>query len=290
MSTPILDFAQRAGRLALRQQGVRSTFVETAVGPVHVYDAKGFGSLPPIVLLHGIGAAATPFAALLAYLRWRFTRVVTLDYPGHGFSPDARVPLDPDNLYAAVAEVLDAKLREPFVLAGNSLGGGLALQHAVVRPDVVKALVLMSPAGARSTDEEWKTLRETFTITDRRSARLFLDRIYHRTPLFARLLAHEIPHSLKRKAIGEILASASNDHTKPPEMLRALTMPILLFWGQSERLLPARHLEYFRENLPPQTQIVRPEGFGHCPHFDNPRVLARTIAEFVRKTEARRAG
>ena len=77
--------AERLGRFAMQRRGVATRFVATPYGKVHVYDARGAGSLPPIVLLHGIGSAATPFGPVLARLQHHAQRVIAPDYPGHGF-------------------------------------------------------------------------------------------------------------------------------------------------------------------------------------------------------------
>jgi pimeloyl-ACP methyl ester carboxylesterase len=107
--------------------------------------------------------------------------------------------------------------------------------------------------------------------------------VYHRTPWFALLLAHELRASFERRVVRELLASATNDAAPLPDALRSLRMPILLVWGQSERLLPETHLEYFTANLPHHAVIERPEGIGHCPHADAPDALARRIAAFVKE-------
>jgi pimeloyl-ACP methyl ester carboxylesterase len=58
-------------------------------------------------------------------------------------------------------------------------------------------------------------------------------------------------------------------------------MPILLLWGQSERLLPRSSLAYFRHHLPRHAVIEEPVGFGHCPHLDDAARLAERLVEFA---------
>jgi pimeloyl-ACP methyl ester carboxylesterase len=96
------------------------------------------------------------------------------------------------------------------------------------------------------------------------------------------LIAHEVPATVERRAVRELLQAASNDDAPTPEELAALKMPILLLWGKSERLFPNRHFEYFTENLPKHAILERPESFGHCPHLDAPKRLAERIVTFAR--------
>jgi pimeloyl-ACP methyl ester carboxylesterase len=279
---PLTSLLERTARAALRRQGYDTRDIPTAHGRMHVYDSRGSGHAPTTVFLHGIGSAATPFAPLFARVRARAKRVVAPDLLGHGFSDEPRGRFTPAVLYASTTEALDAVLDEPAIVVGNSLGGSVALQYAIARPERVRALVLLSPAGARATDAEWSEMRAAFDVNNRRDARAFVDRIYHRTPLLARVIAHEIPASLRRRAIRELLETATNDDAPTPEQLGALPMPIVLIWGRSERLLPPRFLEYFREHLPTHAVVEQPEAMGHCPHFDAPERIAQRIHDLAR--------
>jgi pimeloyl-ACP methyl ester carboxylesterase len=256
--------------------------VETKLGRLHVYDAPGSGSLPAVVLLHGLSSSATPFGPLLQRLRRHARRVVAPDYPGHGFSEHAGA-VTPSALFESVEVVLDALKIEPSIFVGNSLGGAVALHCAIERPERVRALVLVSPAGAHASDEEWRELRSTFTLRSRAEGAAFAKRLYYRVPRILPLFAHELPAIVGRPAVGEILAAASNDELPSPEFLAKLRMPILLIWGEAERLLPASHFEYFVRHLPPQTVVLRPETYAHCPHLDDPADLAARIVEFAEK-------
>jgi pimeloyl-ACP methyl ester carboxylesterase len=279
MRPVLIPLAEHLGRYALRRRGALTRWAPSPLGRVHLYDAAGRGSLPTTVLLHGIGSNATPFGPVLARLQRHVRRIVAPDYPGHGFSPAARGTVTPEALFEALSLVLDGTLDEPAIVVGNSLGGALALRYAIARPDRVRALVLVSPAGARATDAEWRALKDAFAFESRAGALLFLDRVYHRTPWLARAVAHELPASIRRRAVRDLLASASNDHAASPEELSALPMPVLLVWGRSERLLPDTHLEYFMKHLPKHAVVERPLGFGHCPHVDAPEALARRIVD-----------
>jgi pimeloyl-ACP methyl ester carboxylesterase len=161
----------------------------------------------------------------------------------------------------------------------------MAIRYALDRPDKVRALVLVSPAGARTTEEEWRELVRLFRIESSTDARRLLSRLYHRIPWYMPVIAPGFRDVMKRRAVRDILETATHDDLPPPERLRQLAMPVLLLWGRSERVLPPSYLEYFRRNLPPHTVVEEPTGFGHCPHFDDPGRLADRIAEFVKSLD-----
>jgi pimeloyl-ACP methyl ester carboxylesterase len=279
----LLPLVDRVARFAFHRRGLHSRYVDTRAGRVHAYDARGRGDLPTIVLLHGIGSAATPYAAVLMRLRRHARRVVALELPGHGFSADPTTLLTPELLLGAVSDALIQLVVERFVLVGHSLGGGIALGYALERPDALHALVLVSPAGARTTDEDLRELVTAFQTESPAQATRLLARLYHRPPWFVPLLGREFLGSLSRPAVRDILASAKLEDGPTPEELGSLAMPVFLVWGRSERLLPSSHLAYFRKHLPAHTVIDEPEGFGHCPHLDDPLRLAERLAELVRR-------
>jgi pimeloyl-ACP methyl ester carboxylesterase len=286
----LLPIVERVARFAFHRRGLRSRYLETRAGTVHAYDAWGSGELPTVVLLHGIGSAATPYAAVLMRLRRHARRVVAIELPGHGFSADPRKTLTPEFLLEAVIDALDQLVNERFVLVGHSLGGAIAIGYALEQPDALHALVLVSPAGARTSQEDLQALVEAFQTESPAEAARLLARLYHRAPWFVPLLGREFLGSLGRPGVRDLLASATLEDAPAPEELAGLTMPLALLWGRSERLLPPSHLDYFRKHLPAHAVVDEPEGFGHCPHLDNPVRLAERIVGLIGDSTRKASG
>ena len=282
----LLPVAEKVARFALNRRGLASRSVHTDVGHVHVYDGQGGGELPPVVMLHGLGSAATPFGPVLARIHRHARRVIAPEMPGHGFSDAPSRRLTPDVLFDTMKSALDHLVDEPAIVCGNSLGGGVALRYALDRPEKVRALVLLSPAGARVTDEELDALRRTFDMGSSRDAVAFMERVYHRPPWFAPFVAGELRERMRNPAVRDLLLHATPDHAPTPAELASLEMPVLLLWGRSERLLPSSALAWFQEHLPGHAVIEEPEGVGHCPHFDDPKSLADRIVRFARDVHA----
>lgn len=286
--TRLVDATEKLTRFVLNRAGLASRWLEIGRTRLHVYDGRGKGKLPTVVLLHGLSASASTYAALVAGLLPHVRRIVVPELPGHGFTAHPGDPVTPDVLEATVVEALDALLEEPAIVVGNSLGGALALHYAVTRPEKVRGLVLLSPAGARLPDGGWDDVRQAFRIASRREAMALIHRIYHRPRFIVAMLAHEFPSLMSRPAVVEILATATNDHAITPDELGALRMPILFLWGRSERLLPHAALEYFRTHLPAHAEIEQPEGLGHVPQVDAPERIAARILSFARACESSR--
>ena len=285
MASRLLPAADRLARLSLRARGLASSTVRVRGLDLHVYDGAGRGRLPTVVMLHGLGAGGASFGPMVTALRPHVRRVILPELPGHGFSahPEDGGDITADLLLDAISDALDGMLDEPTIVLGNSLGGAVALGYALRRPERVRGLMLVSPAGAKMEADEWRELVSAFDLTTTAEARRFLERVYHRPPWFLALFAHEFPDVLKKPAVRQILASVTPEHSPTPDQLALLSMPILLLWGRSERLLPASALAWFRQHLPPQTVIEEPAGFGHAPQLEQPERLAARVVAFARE-------
>lgn len=287
MAGKFFEAAQRLARFVMNRRGMMSRTVDVAGLRLHVYDGVGQGALPPVVFLHGLGSAGAAFAAVAARVRPHVSRLVIPELPGHGFSTRGDRPVTPEILLEALEAALDHVLDEPAIIYGNSLGGALAIKYALSRPDRVRALLLVSPAGAMLPDADWRDLVASFEVDTTREAKHFLEKLYHRPPWFLGLLARDLPALLKKPAVREILASATQAHAPTPAELGSLAMPILFLWGRSEKLLPASALAYFRAHLPAHAVVEEPEGYGHTPQLEVPARLAERLLGFIREVSER---
>ncbi len=249
---------------------------------VHHYYLAGKGKGPPIVLVHGLGGNANGFYKVLFALARRFRAVHALDLPGNGFSP---LPSSGGLSLQAMVEVLDDFLddivKEPCFLVGNSLGGGMVITLAHSRPKKVRALGLVSPAGALCAADRNRALLQSFDVQDTKAARALTRRLFHKAPIGALVLANEL-----RKVYGSHAVRAVLDQIQPTDcidssVLGGLQMPTLLIWGGSEKLLPYEGIEYFRAHLPKHADVQVVEGFGHIPQMERPTQLVKRLVDFA---------
>lgn len=279
----LLSLIERIAHRAMTASGIQSRFVETSIAKLHVYDAPGKGTLPPVVVLHGISSSAIAYGPLIQRLRGRVRRVIAPEAPGHGRSGEPTVPLTPETLFESMSELLDRTLDEPALVFGSSLGGGLALHYALARPERVLGLMLASPAGATMTVEELDRLLSAFRLTSRADAIAFLSRLYHRAPWYSPLVAPDLIKLFARPVITSFTGAVRPDHLFTAEQVGSLSMPVHLLWGRSDRLMPASNLEFYRKSLPAHAVIEEPEKIGHCPHLDDPGALADMIVKLAHK-------
>jgi pimeloyl-ACP methyl ester carboxylesterase len=95
------------------------------------------GEGPALVLLHTLRTQLDLFQKVIPELA-RHHRVYALDYPGHGWSDIPRAAYSPEFFVRAVGQFLDRLGIDDATLAGESIGGSIALllaarQHSRVR-------------------------------------------------------------------------------------------------------------------------------------------------------------
>lgn len=116
-------------------------YIDLGTGTIHWKDYGGSG--PSIVMVHGLGGSLANWDAIGPRLAQR-ARVTALDLHGFGLSPPAK-DWSLETHRDAIAEFIEA-MGGRAVVIGNSLGGLLSEMVASHFPDLVEALVLVSPA------------------------------------------------------------------------------------------------------------------------------------------------
>jgi pimeloyl-ACP methyl ester carboxylesterase len=145
-----------AGRRRIHERGGPEGAVRSFAGESIHYIDKGAG--PAVVLIHGFGGST---------FSWRFViddlvrdhRVIALDLPGFGYSDrGAGLVLSHHRHAERVVALLDELGIERFVIAGHSMGGGIAQRVSAMYPERVERLVLIASvnAGERA---EWRSRR-----------------------------------------------------------------------------------------------------------------------------------
>ncbi len=116
------------------------------------------GSGPDVVLIHGSSGNTRDMTFALAPILAENYRVIVFDRPGLGYSdsfnPDGETVVEQAEILQKAAAQLGA---EKPIVAGQSMGGSVALAWAVARPDNLSALVLIAPAAI-----PWETPLDSF--------------------------------------------------------------------------------------------------------------------------------
>ena len=140
------------GEMRAKYGGAPSRFVQLDDGlNIHYRDEgpdNGNAKAPVIVLLHGSSSDIHTWQPWVDGLKADH-RVVRFDQIGHGLTGPAKSGDYVRDAFVADVDELANKLGlDRFVLAGSSMGGGIAMAYAMAHPEKLDGLVLVGSAGA----------------------------------------------------------------------------------------------------------------------------------------------
>lgn len=244
-----------------------------------------------VVLLHGFtGSAASWGSTVLDGLSRCAGGVLPIDLPGHGSD---RGRSDPEAFtLTAVLERIDASAPPRYDLIGYSLGGRLALHHALRAGDRVRRLVLESASPGLATEADRADRRRSDAALalriEEHGVEAFVEE-WEALPLFH--TQRRLPDEVKRRHREGRLA---NDPHSLGAALRGLgTGSLPSVWDrlgevEAEVLLLAGEFDdkfsdiarRMREGLPrAHVEVVR--GAGHAIHLERPDAWLDRVCDFL---------
>jgi pimeloyl-ACP methyl ester carboxylesterase len=255
---------------------------------------------PPVVFVHGLFGQGKNWTTIAKGLADRH-RVTLLDLPDHGHSPwTERVDyLDMAQRVVAELETLD----EPATLVGHSMGGKVAMQLALRRPALLRALVVVDVApvdypesGGRTEDLDEEASPFAGYIAAMRAIDLESLRSRDeadqalRSAVPGRMVRSFLLQSLERvgtrgwrwrlnlPALARDLGHLRSFPEPPPGA--TFEGPVLWIAGANSHYILPRDRERM-DALFPATRLVRIKNAGHWVHSEQPEIFLETIRRFL---------
>lgn len=236
------------------------------------------GAGDPLLYLHSAGGevAWLPFFEQLA-------QHYTVYIPGHpGFSrSEGLEQIDTiEDLVFHYTDLMDhIGLDQPYV-AGLSLGGWLAAELATRYSNRLKKLALINPAGLRVPGSP---MADIFAADPQETRRL----VFHEpeSELARGFIPDNPPQEVLENALRAREATARvgwNPYLCNPKLrsrLYRVTVPTLIIWGESDRLIPLAHGQAYHEGIE-GSQLVMISDCGHAPPFEKPEETVTHLAGF----------
>jgi pimeloyl-ACP methyl ester carboxylesterase len=265
-------------------------WVEVEGCPVNVIE---LGEGPPIVFVHGLGGSWQNWLEQLPGFAAEH-RCVAFDLPGFGASPRPDDEISISGYGALVHSLLGKLGIDRSVVVGNSMGGFIACELAVQHPETVERLVLISAAGISSEQlhrrplltgarmgtlvAEWIGSRADRLASRPRARTLLLSGIFrHPAQLPAPLVAEQMRGSGKPGFIDAFDALMSY---RIRDRLEEISVPTLVVWGTSDRLVPLKDADEFVGLIPEAEKVVF-DDTGHTPQLERPAAFNEVVREFV---------
>ena len=270
-----------------------SQFIALQGMQVHLRDEGPRNDPEPIVLIHGTSASLHTWDGWTEALKGQ-RRVIRMDLPGFGLTGPA-----PDGDYRItryadfIAALLDQLGVRQAVLAGNSLGGGIAWRTAVQHPERVSRLVLVDAVGY--------PLQSTSVPLGFRLAQ-----IEGLKPVMGHLLPRRMIESSVRNVYAdpnkvtpelvdryyELTLRAGNRESltqriklrvadaQSADLVRTIQQPTLILWGAQDRLITEASGERFHREIAGSQYVVF-DGLGHVPQEEDPTRSVGPVLKFL---------
>ncbi|GAB3211122.1 alpha/beta fold hydrolase [Marinactinospora thermotolerans] len=255
-----------------------------------VYDRRGSGS--PLVLLHGLGHRRQAWYPVMDELARRHD-VIALDLPGFGRSPApaAQERYDVDSLVDVVARACRALGLERPHLAGNSLGGAIALELGA--RGLAGSVTALAPIGFTTPREKAGTRLLTrgmglaaripepvrLAAAASRPARAIAKRVLRGDP--ADPAVRELRFDATVLSPGSPFVRLARPVVDYEFTASEVPCPVTIGWGDLDRILPARAARRACARIPHARQVTL-LGCGHVPMADRPRAVAAAILDTCR--------
>ncbi|WP_017303422.1 alpha/beta fold hydrolase [Spirulina subsalsa] len=259
---------------------------------------------PPILLIHGFGAALEHWRHNIPILSQNRT-VYALDLLGFGASRKATPTYTVELWVEQIYEFWQTFIREPIVLVGNSLGSLVCLVAAAHHPEMLKGVVLLNIPDVSVRQEmlpPWvrpivnriegvfgsppllvpifQLLRRRFTI--RRWATLAYPHREAITDELVEILAAPAYDQGAAATFCALFQSIRQPEFSPRllDLFPQISRPILLIWGTQDCMVPFRLSQRFRQKNPHLT-FVPLENVGHCPHDEVPERFHQVLLPWL---------
>ncbi len=304
LTPPLAAGFARLGFGALPLERLKTRYGNAANGSRYIeldgfnlhYRDEGSREKPVLVLIHGVVASLHTWDDWLPAFAADY-RVIRFDVPGFGLTGPAR-----DGVYSAERMIkvfgllLDYLGVSKASIVGNSLGGYIAWNFALVQPQRVEKLVLIDPAGYHMHKVPWMI------------AAAALPGVTVAMPLW-------MPRALIAQGIKEVYGEPArikpgvvdryNDLTRRPGNRRAMMdifrvllkvnkdelhttparvaqiqAPTLLLWGERDRWISPKHVPLWQRDLP-GIQVKTYPGVGHIPMEEIPQQSAADALRFL---------
>jgi pimeloyl-ACP methyl ester carboxylesterase len=250
------------------------TVTVPGLGPVPVSVTEHGAGRPFLVLHGGAGPQSVDgFAGQLA----GSGRVLVPVHPGFGGTPRPEGLDSMAGLARVYAALLDELGLDGVTVVGNSIGGWIAAELALLGSPRVSGVVLVDAAGLKL---DTHPTADFFSLTMDQVAELS----YYRPDDF-RIDVSRLPEAAQAMMAGNraALATYGGPQMADPALLGRLggvSVPVLVVWGEADRMIPPEHGQAYAAAIPGARLLVLPRA-GHLPQLETPGELLQAVEEFA---------
>jgi pimeloyl-ACP methyl ester carboxylesterase len=266
-------------------------------GKIHYRD-EGNKEGPAILLIHGSNSMLQTWEPLVALLGDKY-HMISLDLYGHGLTgPNPTGAYDAETYIAEAVKVLDAVGIERAYWVGNSMGGWLVWRAGLSVPERTSGLVLIDASGAQVAEkvkpyfgarlaQSWFGQMLLPEITPRFLVKSSLQESVAHPERVTDELVDRYWELLRFPGNRQAAVARANTPREPEKWaeIGSLEMPVLLLWGEQDKVIPLSHARAFAAEIP-QSKLISYADAGHLPMEETPEQVARDIGAWIQATDA----
>src|SRR5215218_4391679 len=251
------------------------------------------GSGPPLVFVHGLAGCWQNWLENIPHFA-RTHRVIAVDLPGFGASPLPREPISIAGYARFLEGVCDALSIDAAAVVGNSMGGHIASELAIVSPQRVERLMLVSAAGISAELVQrdavltgGRVLAAIMTRAAARNAemarrpgtrRIALSFVARHPDRLSAPLAHELMQGSGKPGFLPALEAVLTHRIS--ERLPEIACPTFVLWGADDHVIPVRDAKRFGKLIPDVRVEVWPDT-GHVAMLERPERFNALLETFL---------
>jgi pimeloyl-ACP methyl ester carboxylesterase len=265
-------------------------WIEVDGTPANVIE---LGAGPPLLFVHGLAGRWQNWLENIPHFA-RTHRVIAVDLPGFGASPMPREPISIAGYARFLEGVCDALSISAAAVVGNSMGGHIAAELAIVSPQRVERLMLVSAAGISAEHAQrhavmtgGRVLAAVMTRAAARNAdmarrpgtrRIALSFVARHPDRLSAPLAHELMEGAGKPGFQAALEAVITHRIS--ERLPQIACPTFVLWGEDDHVIPVRDARRFGKLIPDVRVEVWPDT-GHVAMIERPERFNALLESFL---------
>ena len=258
---------------------------------VHFRDQGNQSDTVPLVLIHGLSSSLHTWDSLVVRLKEN-RRIIRLDLPAFGLtgaSPEGEYSWDYYNRF--VDSFLTAMNIKQCILVGHSLGGYVAWNQAIYKPQRLVKLILINSGGYPRKNEKGNIGFKLASI-----------------PIVGNIITKFTPKKLIKKSLEDAYADDSkiNDAlvdrhfnlllregnrkatidffrqraTPLPEKIKLVQVPTLIIWGEDDQMIDVSNAYKFQTDIK-ESKLKIISHSGHVPMEESPEAVFQAIKNYI---------
>jgi pimeloyl-ACP methyl ester carboxylesterase len=237
----------------------------------------------PVLFLHGMLGDVSNWNASMLRMHAEGYRTIAPLLPIYSIE---RERANLNGLLDYLEDFIDRLGMDRYTVAGNSLGGHLGVMLAARRHEQVSSLVLTGASGIHEVDLGSSIMRRR----DREYLRQRVETTFYDAEMCTdRLLDSVISIINTRAYVVRLIGFArSVQQSGVRHLLSGIKAPVLLVWGEQDRITSLDTARTFRDELP-DAVLETIERCGHAPMMERPDRFNRILLGFLEQVAVRAA-